>query len=274
MADRYAVFGNPIGHSRSPWIHGLFAEQTGEAVVYSKQLVAPGDFDDRARKFFAGGGKGLNVTVPFKREAWRFADDLTPRARRAGAVNTLVLRADGLVLGDNTDGVGMIRDIVDNLGWRVRDQRVLVLGAGGAVRGVVEPLLAEAPASLTLANRSIDRVDLIIQDFADLGTVHGCGYPDLAGRQFDLVINGTSASLAGEVPPLPETLLAANACCYDMLYAANNTVFMAWAIEHGATSVADGLGMLVEQAAESFYLWRGKRPDTGAVIADLRAAGR
>ncbi len=272
--DRYLVFGNPISHSKSPWIHGLFAAETGEKLDYDKQCIEIGDFERQARQFFNSGGKGLNVTVPFKQEAYRFADKLTPGARRAGAVNTLALQPDGTVLGDNTDGVGLIRDLVENLGWPIQHKRVLVLGAGGAVRGVLEPLLAQGPSMLVVANRSIDRVIQLTRAVADQGPVEGCGYDGLPGRQFDLVINGTSASMSGQVPPLPDDLLAANARCYDLFYAAEPTVFMLWAEAHGAVAVADGLGMLVEQAAEAFSLWRGKRPDSLAVIDALRKATR
>lgn len=272
MTDRYAVFGNPVAHSRSPDIHARFAHQTGQDISYGRQLVEIGGFKGAADVFFAGGGKGLNITLPFKLDALAYARQLTPRARLAGAVNTLAMQVDGVVLGDNTDGVGMVRDITANLGWQLEGKRVLVLGAGGAVRGVLEPLLAEAAKSITIANRTPGKARNVAEAFAEIGTVKGCGYEELAGSQFDLIINGTSASLAGDLPPLSENLLAPGACCYDMMYGREPTVFMAWAESHGAAAVADGLGMLVEQAAESFLLWRGVRPDTGAVIAVLRAS--
>lgn len=270
--DRYAVFGNPIAHSRSPQIHRAFARQTGTDLSYERQLVAPGGFAAAAAEFFAGGGKGCNVTVPFKRDAHDFATQLTERARRAGAVNTLAAKGDGAIVGDNTDGVGLVRDIRANLGWPIAGRRVLVLGAGGAARGVLAPLLAEHPAALVIANRTASKARELATACADLGPVAGIGLADLAAEPaFDLVINGTSASLAGELPPLPDRLLAPGANAYDMMYGAQPTPFMGWASAHGAGAVADGLGMLVEQAAEAFLVWRGRRPETRPVITALRA---
>jgi len=269
MTDQYAVFGNPINHSKSPHIHRQFAEQTGQDMHYSKQLVNEGEFVSSANAFFAQGGKGLNITVPFKLEAFRFAPIITARARRAGAVNTLALQDDGSILGDNTDGIGMIHDM-HNLGWQLRDKRILVLGAGGAVRGILQPLLAEQPQQVTLSNRTLDKAEELEAQFQDLGNIRACRYEHLAGEQFDIVINGTSASLAGDLPPLPDNLLANNACCYDMMYGAEPTVFMNWASQQGAAAVVDGLGMLVGQAAEAFYLWRHIRPEVLPVIATLR----
>lgn len=268
--DHYAVFGNPIEHSKSPEIHRNFAELTGEAVVYEKQLVDVDNFENAATEFFKT-GKGLNITVPFKLEAYSFAARLTERARRAGAVNTLAMQDDGTVLGDNTDGIGMVSDIVDNLGWSIKDKKVLILGAGGAVRGILQPLLAENPKALVIANRTVEKAKQLAKGFGELGPIEGCGFEHLNDFDFDIVINGTSASLAGDLPPLPDTLLATGACCYDMMYGAELTVFMHWAKEHGATSVADGLGMLVGQAAESFKLWRGVKPAVKPVIATQRA---
>lgn len=270
MTDKYAVFGNPIAHSKSPEIHKTFAELTGEAVIYEKQLVDIDGFEVAAEEFFKS-GKGLNITVPFKLEAYSFAAKLTERARRAGAVNTLALQDDGTVLGDNTDGFGMVSDIVDNLGWKIKDKKVLILGAGGAVRGILQPLLAENPKAVVIANRTVEKAKQLAKGFGDLGAIEGCGFEHLSNFEFDLVINGTSASLSGDLPPLPETLLAQGACCYDMMYGAEPTVFMRWASDHGAESIADGLGMLVGQAAESFKLWRGLKPEVGPVIAMQRA---
>lgn len=270
MTDRYAVFGNPVEHSRSPDIHALFARQTGQDISYGRQRVEIGGFRDAADAFFAGGGKGLNITLPFKLDAYGYAGRLTSRAQLAGAVNTLAMQEDGVVLGDNTDGAGMVRDIAANLGWQITGRRVLVLGAGGAVRGVLAPLLTENPLAITIANRTASKARDLAAIFAGLGQVDCCGYDELAGRCYDLVINGTSASLAGDLPPLPGNLLAPSACCYDMMYGRAPTVFMSWAGSHGACGVADGLGMLVEQAAESFLLWRGVKPETAEVIALLR----
>ena len=269
MTDRYAVFGNPIAHSRSPEIHSRFAAATGQDMVYHRQLVPVDGFVETAQAFFRDGGKGLNITLPFKQQAFTWATELTQRARLAGAVNTLAA-GDGAILGDNTDGAGLVRDMLVNRGWTLAAQRVLVLGAGGAVRGVLEPLLATQPASVTIVNRTADKAVALASAFAELGPVTGCGYEGLAGQSFDLVINGTSASLAADLPPLPDDLLNAGAACYDMMYGAAPTPFMAWGTARQA-AVADGLGMLVEQGAESFRLWRGVSPATAPVLAQLRA---
>ncbi len=268
--DRYAVFGNPIKHSKSPLIHAAFAEQTGQAMEYRAQRVEPGHFAEAVQGFFAGGGRGLNITLPFKTEAFELAQVLSPRAQRAGAVNTLMRLDDGQLFGDNTDGAGLVRDLDVNLGWRIAGRRVLVLGAGGAVRGVLEPLLALGPGLLVVANRTVSRALDLAREFADLGPVRGCSFEALNGNHYDLVINATSAGLDGELPPLPAHLLSEHACCYDMLYGNEPTLFMRWAAGHTAWAVADGLGMLVEQAAESFALWRGVRPLTAPVIESLR----
>ncbi|MEP5765502.1 MAG: shikimate dehydrogenase [Halieaceae bacterium] len=268
--DRYAVFGNPIRHSRSPWIHAEFARQCEQDLQYRAVLVDIGGFADAASSFFSGGGRGLNVTLPFKGDAFELADELSERAQRAAAVNTLSVGDDNHIRGDNTDGIGLVRDMVANLGWQIRGRRVLVLGAGGAVRGVLELLMKEHPEQLLVVNRTASRAEQVAQDFADLGAVAGGGFELLQDQQFDLVINGTSASLAGELPPLPDSLLTDRSCCYDMMYGSEPTPFMRWAAQHTAWAVSDGLGMLVEQAAESFYLWRGVRPQTGPVLASLR----
>lgn len=266
----YAVMGNPVSHSKSPRIHALFAEQTGQRIQYTAIQVDPGGFEQAVRNFVANGGRGLNVTVPFKTNAWELVDTRTPRAELAGAVNTIVVQAEGLLHGDNTDGVGLVSDIVQNQGGLIADKEVLLLGAGGAARGVLAPLLEQQPRNLVIANRSADRAVGLAQSFSHLGSVIGCGFNDFADRQFDLVINATSASLQGELPPLPDNLLAAGAWCYDMMYGARATPFMQWASHHGAGKVLDGLGMLVEQAAQSFFLWQGVRPRTAPVIAALR----
>ena len=272
MTDKYAVFGNPIDHSKSPDIHRQFAEQTGQFLSYEKQLVDPQGFEAAADAFFAGGGKGLNITLPFKQDAYAYVARTTPRARRAGAVNTLCLEADGTILGDTTDGVGLVSDIKHNLRWQIRHKKVLILGAGGAVRGVLEPLLEEQPQHIIIANRTVDKALQLAKGFAEFGYLLGCGYDMLDEQQFDVIISGTSASLQGELPPLPDCLINADGStvCYDMLYGAEPTPFMQWAAERGA-KVSDGLGMLVGQAAESFALWRGVRPETAPVISRLRA---
>lgn len=269
MTDQYAVFGNPINHSKSPNIHRQFAEQTGQDLHYAKQLVPVDTFVQAAQDFFAQGGKGLNVTIPFKVEAFSFAQELTARAQRAGAVNVLALQANGTILGDNTDGIGMVHDM-HNLDWNLQHKRILILGAGGAVRGILQPVLAEHPTQVVIANRTLSKAEELAREFHDLGDVLARSYEQLAGEKFDIVINGTSASLTDELPPLPANLLNANACCYDLMYGAEPTVFLKWALENGAAKIADGLGMLIGQAAEAFYLWRHIRPEVVPVITAMR----
>jgi len=270
--DRYAVFGNPIKHSKSPAIHAMFADQCGEVMQYRAVRVDLDGFESAARGFFDGGGKGLNITVPFKREAYELSDRLSDAATRAGAVNTLMLADDGAIEGDNTDGIGLVRDMVANLGWCITGQRILVLGAGGAVRGVLEPLLRERPRGLLIVNRTAEKAASLADEFASVGELEGGGYDLLEGQQFDLIINASSAGLDGEMPELSGELLTERSCCYDMVYGTEPTTFMRWAAHHTAWAVADGLGMLVEQAAQSFYIWRGKRPETRPVINSLRQA--
>lgn len=274
MSDRYAVFGNPIAHSKSPQIHARFAEQTGQALVYSAELIAADDFEAAVERFLQGDGKGLNITVPFKERAWALAQWRSERAERAGAVNTLYRLDDGRLAGDNTDGIGLVRDLTVNHGIALQGARVLVLGAGGAVRGVLQPLLAAGVASVLIANRTPARAETLAAQFAELGPVQGCGFEQLPATAFDLIINGTSASLQGALPPLPAALVAPTTACYDMMYGAEPTPFCRWAQAQGAAAALDGLGMLVEQAAESFRIWRGVQPNTAPVIAALRAALR
>ncbi len=270
--DKYAVFGNPIRHSKSPQIHAMFAQQFGQSIQYRAVRVELDGFNRAASGFFEDGGAGLNVTVPFKQEAFEFAHRLSDRAMRAGAVNVLTRTEDGTIEGDNTDGIGLVRDMIANLGWALRGLRVLVLGAGGAVRGVLEPIVRERPAELLIVNRTASKAQQLAQGFSDIAPVEGGGYPLIGQRQFDLVINATSAGLSDEMPELPSALLTERSSCYDMVYGAAPTPFMRWAAHHAAWAVADGLGMLVEQAAESFYLWRGVRPETRPVIHQLREA--
>jgi len=266
MTDRYAVFGHPIAHSKSPLIHAAFARQTGQDMAYEAILAPLDGFADTVAQFIAAGGRGANVTVPFKEEAFRLASRLSPRAQHAGAVNTLTFDADG-ILGDNTDGAGLVADLTRNLHCVIAGKRILLLGAGGAARGVIEPLLDQQPAALVIANRTVSRA----QELADLfgRGVRACGF-DGADTAFDVVINATAASLAGELPPLSPAIFTADTLAYDMMYG-RDTPFLDFARRHGAAT-ADGLGMLVEQAAEAFCLWRGVRPDTAPVIASLRAA--
>ncbi|MCC6474358.1 MAG: shikimate dehydrogenase [Burkholderiales bacterium] len=268
MTDRYAVIGHPVEHSRSPAIHAAFARQTGQDIEYLKLLAPLDGFVAAAEAFRTSGGRGMNVTLPFKEEAFAYAGGHSERARSAGAVNTL--RFDGdRVFGDNTDGAGLVRDIRDNLGVPLRDKALLLLGAGGAARGAIRPLLDQGPASLTLANRRPERALALALHF-DAGLA-ACGFAELAGRRFDIVINATAASLEGEAPALPAGIYAPAALAYDMMYAKAPTPFLAAALAQGART-ADGLGMLLEQAAESFLLWRGVRPDTRPLLAALRAS--
>jgi shikimate dehydrogenase len=267
--DRYGVFGNPIGHSKSPQIHRLFAEQTGQDLSYEPLLAPLDDFPGFAKAFFET-GLGANVTVPFKEQAYRLADRLSERAQRAGAVNTLKKLEDGTLLGDNTDGIGLVRDLLDNAGVALQGKRILLLGAGGAVRGVLEPLLAQRPAALVIANRTLAKAEQLAGEFAELGPVSASAFEELQGP-FDVIINGTSASLGGELPPLGDDLIKpGDTFCYDMMYGAKPTPFCQWAAGRGAKT-RDGLGMLVEQAAAAFELWRGVRPESGPVLTQLRS---
>ncbi len=266
----YAVFGNPIAHSKSPRIHTLFAEQTGEAVVYEALLAEIGQFAQAVAQFRAEGGKGCNVTVPFKQDAWQLADELSADAARAKAVNTLMFRADGSIFGANTDGIGIVRDLQQNHGIRLQGKRILLLGAGGAAMGVLQPLLAQQPECVLVANRTAAKALELAEAFADAGNVRGGGFAAIDGK-FDIIINGTAASLQGDLPPLPTGCLAPDGCTYDMMYGAKPTAFVQWGKVQGAAQALDGLGMLVEQAAEAFFIWRNVRPNTAPILAQLRA---
>ena len=269
MTDKYCVFGNPISHSKSPIIQAAFARQTAQDMDY-RAILAPTDgFADAVDAFMAEGGKGANVTLPFKQEAYQLATRLTLRAEQAGAVNTLVFN-ENEVVGDNTDGVGLLRDITINLNYPIRGKRILLLGAGGAARGVVGPLLGEEPVSLVIANRTVLRARSLAEHFKSVGPVSGCGYDELAGQVFDIVINATSASLSGTMPPLPNGIFAPGSLAYKMMYGLGDTPFRAFARNQGAGMISEGLGMLLEQAAESFYLWRGVRPDCKPVAELLQ----
>lgn len=278
MTDLYCVFGNPIAHSKSPAIHAAFAHQTGQDLHYEARLAAVGHFSEAVAQLVADGGRGANVTVPFKEDAWRLATRRTPRAEAAGAVNTLVVAAQE-ILGDNTDGAGLVRDIVHNQSCPLAGKRVLLLGAGGAARGVILPLLAEQPQSLHIANRSADKAVLLAETFRKLmpttqaaTSLGGGSFAALAGSTFDVVINATSASLGGESLPLPPGVFAPGALAHDMMYGRDETPFLAQARQAGVERRIDGLGMLVEQAAEAFFLWRQVRPETAPVLAGLRHA--
>jgi shikimate dehydrogenase len=274
MTDLYAVMGNPVAHSLSPRIHAWFAQQTRQDLRYEARCVPLDGFAAAVAAFREEGGKGLNITVPFKQEAWALATLRSPRAQRAGAVNTLVIRDDGILYGDTTDGVGLLRDLTQNLRLSLAGKDILLLGAGGAVRGVVEPLLTERPRRLLIANRTVARARGLAEAFRDQGTVEACGFDELAGQRFDLVINGTAAGLRDQVPAIPGSVLDGDSCGYDMMYGTQPTAFVRWCRAQGAGQAQDGLGMLVEQAAESFYLWRELRPETGTVITRLRSGGQ
>jgi len=267
--DNYCVMGNPVAHSRSPQIHAAFAEQTQQNIFYQAIQVDDGKFKAALKEFQAQGGKGLNITVPFKGDAWEVSESRSNKAERALAVNTISFDDAGNIIGDNTDGVGLIRDLTHNHDISIKDKDILVLGAGGAVRGILDPLFDSEAGRVTITNRTVSRAEELADIFSDRGAISVCGYDELAGSSFDIIINGTSASLQGEVPPLPENLLNDNACCYDMMYSTSNTPFVSWAKARSATKAFDGLGMLVEQAAESFFIWRGVRPDTVPVIKML-----
>jgi shikimate dehydrogenase len=270
MTDRYAVIGNPIAHSKSPLIHAEFARQTGQDISYTAILATRESFVSAVRDFIGQGGKGMNVTVPFKEQAWKYlATDIAQRAASARAVNTLIFK-DGKIIGDNTDGTGLLRDIEGNLGFPVAGRRVLLMGAGGAACGVLPALLSRNPATLTIVNRNIDKARELKERFTASGNPSVTDYPGLSGSQFDLVINATSSSMNDKLPPLPEGIFAAGALAYDLMYGKGLTLFLKFAQSQGAAKLADGLGMLVEQAAESFLIWRGVRPDTRPVIAMFR----
>lgn len=271
MTDQYAVFGNPIAHSKSPQIHQQFAEQTQQNLVYTKQEVALDSFEQAVKLFAEQGGKGLNITVPFKEQAYQLADQLSSRARQAGAVNTLIIQNDKTIVGDNTDGIGLVNDLQQNLNWHLKDKRILLLGAGGAARGVIAPILEQSPEQLLIANRTASKAENLARAFAKQGSISACALDDLPAESVDLIVNATSASLGGAAIDLPASLVAANTCCYDMMYSKELTPFLAWAKAHGVSELADGVGMLVEQAAFSFYLWRDVKPNTKQIIAQLQA---
>ena len=269
--DRYALVGNPITHSLSPRIHRLFAEQTKQPISYEAIELSLDDFPAQIRELQQQGLKGLNVTVPFKQQAWEICQHTSSRGEQAGAVNTLVFMDNGDISGDNTDGAGLIRDLVCNHDTAIAQRKILILGAGGAARGALGPLLALQPESITIANRTLERAEKLALDFIPVGQINPCSYDDLGPEKFDLIINATAAGLSGQVPPIPEEVFDSNSICYDMMYNLDApTAFVTWAKNHGVTTAIDGLGMLVEQAAESFYIWRDLRVSTTEVISNLR----
>ena len=271
MTDLYCVFGNPISHSKSPTIHTAFAGQTGQDITYTAQLAPLDGFAASVAAFIAAGGRGANVTVPFKEEAYRLCTQRSARAELAGAVNMLIFTGSEII-GDNTDGAGLLRDISSRRPAPLASQRILLLGAGGAARGAIGPLLEGQPSALVIANRTPAKASALAEHFSTQGTITGCAFSELAGQSFDIIINATSASLGGELPPLPEGLFAANSLAYEMMYGQDDTPFLAFARAQGAAQLTDGLGMLVEQAAEAFTIWRGVRPAVPPVMALLRKA--
>jgi shikimate dehydrogenase len=270
VIDQYGVVGHPVAHSWSPFIHGLFSRETGQAMSYRLYDFTPDEFHERTREFFRQGGRGLNITVPHKIAAVDVADDLTARAAHAGAVNTFAVRNDGSILGDNTDGTGLVRDLCDNQGIVITHRRILMIGAGGAARGVLAPLLALSPAEVIIANRTSERAESLARSFEKLGKTQGVGFRYIAGGSYDLIINATSASLSGDMPAIPPAVVGPETVCYDMAYGKSETPFVRWANKLGCTRALQGWGMLVEQAAESFRIWRGVRPATAPVLAALK----
>ncbi len=266
--DRYAVFGNPIGHSKSPFIHTLFARQTNQSLTYTAECAPVGGFIEAAKAFFADGGKGCNVTLPFKEDAYQFASRLTERAQLAGAVNTLKKLDDGEIIGDNTDGAGLVQDLLQHQ-VVLEGARILIIGAGGAARGVIKPLLDQKPTSLTITNRTFSKAEELAELFSAYGPVTAKEMNTIA-EEFDVIINSTSASLSGELPAISSSVFADNSTSYDMMYGKGDTTFNQWAKQHGAAHAYDGLGMLVGQAAESFMLWRGLRPGAKQILRELR----
>jgi len=272
QVDRYAVVGNPVAHSLSPRIHASFATQTGQDLSYEAIEIPIDAFEKGIRDLQQQGYLGVNVTVPFKREAWELCDRLSTRAENAGAVNTLSLNPDAKIAGDNTDGLGLTRDLTKNLQVSIEQRKILVLGAGGAVRGVLGPILELSPHSLTIANRTIDKAKALARDFGKHGDIQVVAYDAFGSDTYDLIINGTAAGLSNEVPPIPDTVLGDNAVCYDMMYNISAaTSFVDWALSRGVAQAFDGLGMLVEQAAAAFSIWRGVNPETLAIIESLRS---
>jgi shikimate dehydrogenase len=270
--DKYAVIGSPISHSLSPRIHAAFAQQTGQQLEYTAIEIKPEEFFDRLNELQGAGFKGVNITLPLKGLAWETADTCSADCNRAQAINVLTFNRDGSRHGCNTDGSGLLRDLTVTHGIALESRDILILGAGGAVRGILAPLLRGHPRRITVANRTVDKASQLAASFRDLGTIEGCGLGDIAGQRYDLIINGTSAGIDGGLPALPDDILAPAGVTYDLMYARQSpTAFVHWGENHGARLALDGLGMLVEQAAESFYIWRSVKPEPRPVLAMLRA---
>lgn len=267
---KYAVFGNPVSHSKSPWIHAEFAKQTHQQIEYGKIEAPLDNFVAAIKQFFKTGGHGCNITLPFKEQAWQIVNTLSNRAEIAGAVNTIKLLENGELFGDNTDGIGLLNDISSNLEYDLTNKTILILGAGGAVRGILHPLLSAKPKAITIANRTKEKAQVLANEFSKFGTISGVGFMELPTIPFDIIFNGTSAQAKGETFALPSSLVSPSSLCYDLMYSTNLTAFLEWAKAQNVQNYSDGLGMLVEQAAEAFYLWRNVRPDTKPVLAKLR----
>jgi shikimate dehydrogenase len=267
--DQYGVAGHPVAHSWSPFIHGMFAKECEQNLVYRLFDIEPAHFRGEVLRLLTSGVKGLNVTVPHKEAAAELVNTLTPRASRAQAVNTIALQADNSLLGDNTDGIGLMRDLQDNLGFEVAGKRVLILGAGGATRGILAPLIEAGPQSLVIANRTLSRAQGLASSFKDMYAIDTCEFKTVTGPPYDLILNATSASLQGQMPELPPGLVGEDTFCYDLAYGKGHTPFTLWAKSLYAARISKGWGMLVEQAAESFFLWRGVRPSTHSVLEAL-----
>mgnify|MGYP003951305763 CR=1 FL=1 len=269
--SNYAVFGNPIKHSKSPQIHSLFAQQTGIELEYQAIEIPLEKFSEYVSLFSSKGGLGINITIPFKEEACSICTVLTDRAKLSGSVNTIRFDEQLNSYGDTTDGQGFINDLTVNNKFKLDGKSILILGAGGSVRAILEPLCRQKPDHIVIANRTVSRAEELAEKFSELGNISACAYSALSEHSFDLIINGTSLSLMGELPEIPDTVIKSNTCCYDLMYSDVATVFMTWAKQNGAAIVLDGLGMLVEQAAESFLIWHGVKPDTNTVIKTLRS---
>lgn len=275
MTDQYAVIGHPIKHSKSPLIHTQFAHETEQNIAYTTLLAPLDAFEQTVMNFFQQQqGKGLNVTVPFKQQAWEMCDELSDYAKQAGAVNTLIYQDDKHIYGTNTDGTGIVRDLTINNALDLKNKKILILGAGGAVRGVLQPIIEQQPAYIFIANRTVGKAEILVKQFTGSKPpsceILAGGYDDIPHQSFDIIINGTAASLEGKLPPIPLVCIENTQCCYDMMYSTEPTLFVKWGKENGVELSIDGIGMLIEQAAESFYLWRGVRPDTVPVFTFLR----
>jgi len=269
--SNYAVFGNPINHSKSPQIHSLFAEQTGITLNYQAIEVPLDHFSDYVTSFASQKGKGLNITVPFKEKAFSLCHTLTERAEVSGSVNTIWFDENNHIYGDTTDGKGLINDLTINHSFDLNKKSLLILGAGGSVKAILEPLCSQSPDKIVIANRTVSKANQLAENFSNRGNIHACSYDELSAESYDLIINGTSLSLCGQLPMIPESTIKNNTYCYDLMYSDTETIFMKWASEHGALKVMDGLGMLVEQAAEAFFIWHGVMPDTSSVIKTIRS---